>query len=234
MLKRQYKENVETKWQKIRFKLERIFCFCYQNLIAALLMELGAAHGDLSFDSKIYIEFSSGFMQHSNFDSKKTFIIHSARNLHEICFKFALQNIPIMKHFNYSYTSFSNIQSIFGLFNLIHSQQFKDSFVEMAKDDFDIDFAELEKEDAQLFLGLINTSDVLLFGVGNYPEFKTIIPVEVLAGLDNVSKKLKPFEDYLKGIFTGTMTNAEVEHKLLVWGTMHLNNSYLHSQLESL
>lgn len=114
----------------------------------------------------------------------------------------------------------------------MHSDQAKQTFIEIANDDFDMDFAEMNKEEAEVLSNLIKLSDSLLLFSKMQPEIETLFPNEIFIGVSNINHKLKPFEEYIIGIASGTMTNAEAEHRLLQWGCQKMNDEYLYEITE--
>lgn len=141
-----------------------------------------------------------------------------------------------MKHsnFNYSFSLLNNITTMLGMYNFVHSDQAKQTFVEISKDDFDVDLAEMTKEDAEILNNLIKLSDSFLLFSKIQPEIEILFPKEIFIGISNISQKLKPLEEYISGIVTGTMTNGEAEHKLLQWGCQKMNDEYLYEIADSL
>jgi hypothetical protein len=141
-----------------------------------------------------------------------------------------------MKHsnFNYSFSLLNNISTMLGMYNFMHSEQAKETFIEIAQDDFEVDFAVMTQEEAAVLNNLIKLSDSLLLFSKMQPEIETLFPKEIFMGVSNVNQKLKPFEEYINGIATGIMTNAEAEHKILQWGCQKMNDEYLYEMAESL
>jgi hypothetical protein len=114
----------------------------------------------------------------------------------------------------------------------MHSEQAKETFIEIVQDDFEVDFAEMTQEEATVLNNLIKLSDSLLVFSKMQPEIETLFPIFI--GVTNINQKLKPFEEYINGIATGTMTNVEAEHKLLAWGCQKMNDEYFYEITESL
>ena len=128
--------------------------------------------------------------------------------------------------FNYSYSLLNNISTMVGMYNFIHSDHAKQAFIEMAYNEFDLDFSEMKIEEAEILSSLIKLSDSLVLFSKIQPQVENLLPQEIITGFNNINNKLKPFEEYVNGIANKTMTNAEAEHKLLVWGCDKLNDDY--------
>lgn len=122
-----------------------------------------------------------------------------------------------------SYVAFNqsilnNVVSMVSLYGFIHSEEAIQAFKEMSNNDFDLDFATMTKPDAEVLVRLSAMSDIFMLALQSENAMRTAFPDEIIAGIENINQKLKPFEQYIKGIATGSMSNAEVEHKLLSWG----------------
>ena len=122
-----------------------------------------------------------------------------------------------------SYVAFNqsilnNVVSMVSLYGFIHSEEAIQAFKEMSNNDFDLDFVSMTKPDAEVLVRLSAMSDIFMLALQSENAMRTAFPDEIIVGVENINQKLKPFEQYIKGIATGSMSNAEVEHKLLSWG----------------
>ncbi len=118
----------------------------------------------------------------------------------------------------FNHSVLNNVVSMVSLYGFIHSEDAIQVFKEMSNNDFDLDFATMTKPDAEVLVRLSAMSDIFMLALQSENAMRTAFPDEIIAGVENINQKLKPFEQYIKGIATGSMSNAEVEHKLLSWG----------------
>lgn len=141
-----------------------------------------------------------------------------------------------MKYTSYhqQFSLLHNIANMVGMYNFLHSDEARQTFAQMANDNFEVDVAQIDQQDAQTLNSLIQVSDVFLLNIQSQPEIQGIFPQEIFAGMANVSQQLKPFEEYIGGIANGTLTNAQAEHKLMQWACQKLNDEHLLSIADSL